>query len=80
MSNFKFEDNTGEIYKLVLALSPGPFRKRATQMLNEALVKRIGEDGQVTEPVLVECIKETTPKPFLPLGMRKIKHLLKNNY
>ncbi len=80
MTNFKFEDQTEEIYKLVLSLSPGPFRKKATEALNEALIKRIGEDGEVTEATLVESIKESTPKPFLPLGMKKIKHLLKDEY
>ncbi len=80
MPNFQFEDNTEEIYKLAISLSPGPFRKKAEKMLDESIAKRIGEDGTVTEQVLVESIKESTPKPFVPMGMKKIKHLLKNEY
>lgn len=80
MANFIWEDNTQQIYEDITSLTPGPFKQKARELLDAALIKRIGENGTVTEPVLVECIKETTPKPFIPLGMRKIRHLLKNKY
>jgi len=78
MPNFKWEKKTKEIFELLTSSSPGPFRKKTIQVLEGALVKRIGEDGTVTEPILIECVKETTPKPFIPMGMKKIKHLLED--
>ena len=78
MADFKWEDNTKEIFELVTSLSPKPFRKRTIEMLTGALEAKVGADQPVTEEILVACIKEVTPKPFLPMGMKKIKHLLKN--
>ena len=80
MANLTFEGNTEEILETATKLTPGPFREKSKAMMIEALIKKVGEDGTVTEPIMVEAIKETTPKPFLPIGMKKIKHLLKGTY
>ena len=78
MADFNWEGNTKEIFDLITSLSPKPFRKRTIQMLSDALEAKVGKDQPVTEEIIVACIKEVTPKPFLPMGMKKIKHLLKN--
>ncbi len=77
MTDFKWEGNTKEIFDLITSLSPKPFRQRTIQMLTDALEAKVGNENPVTEEIIVECIKEVTPKPFLPLGLKKIKHLLK---
>ena len=80
MANFNWDANTEEIYEKCISLAPGPFRKITRKSLDEALGKRLGDDGTVTEPVLVDCIKECTPMPFLAMGMKKLKPLLKGSY
>jgi len=80
MADFTWEDNTKEIFDKAVSLPPAPFRKTTENSITEALVAKIGEQGTVTEAVLVEVIKEVTPKPFLKMGMKKIKPLLKNEY
>jgi len=80
MADFTWEDNTKEIFDKTISLPPAPFRKTTENSLIEALVEKIGEEGTVTEAALVACIKEVTPKPFLKMGMKKIKPLLKNEY
>ncbi len=77
MTDFKWEGNTKEIFDLITSLSPKPFRQRTIQMLSDALEAKVGAENSVTEEIMVDCIKEVTPKPFLPLGLKKIKHLLK---
>ena len=49
-------------------------------MLTASLEKAVGDGGTVTEEVLVASIKEVTPKPFLPLGMKQIKPMLSKEY
>jgi hypothetical protein len=79
MVNFTWQDNTEEIYEKCISLSPGPFRQITRKNLTEAIEKRVGADGVVTEDILVSCIKEVTPKPFLAMGMKKIDPMLKGN-
>lgn len=78
MPEYTWEDNTQEIYDKACQLAPKPFQEITKKSLNEALEKRIGNGGSVTEAIIIDCIKEITPKPFLAMGMKKIKPLLKN--
>ncbi len=80
MVNFNWEDNTKEIFDMAVSTPPAPFRKITEQSITEALIGKVGEEGTVTEQCLVECIKEVTPKPYLKMGMKKLKPLLKNDY
>ena len=80
MAEFKWEENTKEIYEKCINLAPGPFRKITKKTLDECLTKKLGDGGTVTEPVLVDAIKECTPKPFLKMGMKQLKPLLKGEY
>ena len=78
MDNIQWEGNTKEIFDTAVSLAPKPFRNITKKGLSEAIEKRVGSDGTVTEEIIVDCIKEVTPKPFLSMGMKKIKPLLKN--
>ena len=49
MADFKWEGNTKEIFDKAVGLSPKPFQKQAQKAMTEAMVKKIGEDGTVTE-------------------------------
>ena len=79
MVDLVWQDNTEEIYEKCISLSPGPFRKITSKNLTEAIERKVGADGVVTEDILVACIKEVTPKPFLAMGMKKIQPLLKGS-
>ncbi len=77
MADLVWQDNTEEIYEKCISLAPGPFRKITRKNLTEALGKKVGAEGIVSEEVLVASIKEVTPKPFLAMGMEKIQPMLK---
>lgn len=79
MADLNWDGNTKEIYDKVLAMTPAPFRKLSEKNLTEAIVRRVGDGGTVTEDIIVASIKEVTPKPFLAMGMKQIEHLLKNS-
>ncbi len=80
MSEFNWEDNTEEIFEKACSTPPAPFRKLTRKSIVKALVKKVGEGGSVSEACLVESIKEVTPKPYLAMGMKKLKPLLKGEY
>ena len=79
MTDFKWEDNTEEIFNTAVSLAPKPFRETTIRSLSEAIEKRLDGTKLVTEKILLEAIKEVTPKPFYAMGMKKIKPLLKGN-
>ncbi len=80
MTDYTWQDNTKEIYEKAIAIPPAPFRKLTRKSIDEALAKKVGDSGIITEQCLVECIKEVTPKPFVAMGMKQLKPLLKNEY
>ena len=77
MRELVWQDNTEEIYEKCISLAPGPFRKITRKNLTEAIEKKVGPSGVVSEDVLVACIKQVTPKPFLAMGMKEIQPMLK---
>ena len=79
MSEFNFEDNTQEIFDKVISLSPGPFRKIARNNLTKSLLAKVGEGGTVTEEILMQSVREITPKPFLKMGLKQLEPLLKKH-
>lgn len=79
MTDFSWEGNSKKIYDTIVSMIPLPFRKISEKNLTKALVSKTGEDGTITEDIIIGCVKEVTPKPFLSIGMKQIKHLLKND-
>ena len=77
MVDLIWQDNSEEIFEKCISLAPGPFRKITRKNLTEAIEKKVGAEGMVSEDILVACIKEVTPKPFLAMGMEKIQPMLK---
>ena len=80
MADLNWEGNTKEIFEKVASLTPGPFRKKAEEQLLDSIVKQVGEGGNVTEEAVVNAMKETAPKPFLAIGLKKIRPLLSKDY
>ena len=78
MAEYSWEDNSKQVYDTAVSMAPKPFRPLTVSSLDDALAKRLEDGGTVTEDIIVDCIKEITPKPFLSMGMKRIKPLLKN--
>ena len=78
MSNFNWEENTKEIFDKVISLAPRPFRKISEKNLTKCLLAKVGSEGTVTEEILMQAVREVTPKPFLQMGLGKLRPLLKN--
>ena len=43
--------------------------------LNEAIAAKAGDGGTVTEDIVVECVKEVTPKPFVAMALKNLESL-----
>ena len=80
MADLVWEGNTEDIFEKVASLTPKPFRKQAEKSLIDSIVAQVGEGGTVTEEVVVNAMKETAPKPFLAVGLKKIRPLLSKDY
>ncbi len=78
MAQYVWEDNTKAIYDKVISMAPRIFRKISERNLSKAISQKVENGGHITERVLLDCIKEVTPKPFLLMGINKIKELLNN--
>ena len=77
MADYTWEDNTRDIFDKAVSLAPKPFQSITRKSLSQALEKRLEGGGTVTQDIIVDCIKEVTPKPFLAMGMKKIKPMLR---
>ena len=42
----------------------------------EGIEKKAGESGAVTEDIVIEVVKEITPKPFVAMAMKSIESLI----
>ena len=76
MPNFTWGDNAKAIYDKSISATPFPFRSNTRDGLNSILMERYGEDTEITEEMIVQVIKDNTPKPFLARGMKAIAPLL----
>ncbi|OGL41400.1 MAG: hypothetical protein A2043_05395 [Candidatus Schekmanbacteria bacterium GWA2_38_9] len=77
MAEFAWEGNSKEIYDKLISGSPKPFQEMTRKKANETLVAKVGDGGKVTPEILVEVVKEITPKPFLAMAMKSIEPLIK---
>jgi len=70
-----WEGNSRLIFNTIVETAPKPFRVMTEKKLREAIAKRVDNSKIVTEDILIECIKEITPKPFVPMFLKSIEHL-----
>lgn len=76
MEEFKFEENSQAIFEKVIALAPAPFRKISKKNLTKALLSKVGSGGIVNEDIMMQVVREVTPKPFLKMGLKQIEPML----
>ncbi|OGL39394.1 MAG: hypothetical protein A2042_05790 [Candidatus Schekmanbacteria bacterium GWA2_38_11] len=76
MADFVWEGKTKEMYDKLISNSPKPFQEMTRKRMTESLTKKVGDGGTVTQEILLEIVKEITPKPFLAMAMKSIEPLL----
>ena len=74
MAELKWEGNSEKMFETMVEGSPKPFRASTRKKLTKGLEEKAG-DGSVTEDMVVECVKEITPKPFVSMALKKLEPL-----
>jgi len=76
MGGFNWSGNARAIYERSISATPVLFRRYTQEGLDRILASRYGTKKRISEAMLVEVIRENTPKPFLGAGMKAIAPLL----
>ena len=76
MAELNWQDNSKEMVQKLIEGSPKPFRAMTEKKMMEGLEKKAGEGGAVTEDIVIEVVKEITPKPFVTMAMKSIESLI----
>jgi len=76
MADFIYSGNTKEMYNSILELSPKPFREMTKKQMDKALTDSVGDGGEITEEKMMEIVKATTPKAFLPMALKVLEPML----
>ncbi len=75
MADFTWEGNAEAMFEKSISSTPKPFRKMSEKSMLKALEKN-APDGVVTEDIIIQCVKEVTPKPFQGIAMKTLKPLM----
>jgi hypothetical protein len=76
MAELNWQDNSKEMFQKLIDGSPKPFRAMTEKKMMEGITKKAGDGGTVTEDLVIEIVKEITPKPFVAMAMKSIEPLL----
>jgi len=76
MADLNWQDNSKEMFQKLIEGSPKPFRAMTEKKMMEGIEKKVGEGGTVTEDIVIEVVKEITPKPFVSMAMKSIEPLI----
>jgi len=74
MADLTWEGNSKKMFDEMIESSPKPFRAMTEKKLTEAIEGKAG-GGAVTEDIVIECVKEVTPKPFVGMALKKLEPL-----
>jgi len=72
MAEATWEGNSKAMFDKLIESSPKPFRAMTEKKLMEAIMAKAG-DGAVTEDMVIEAVKEVTPKPFIGMALKNIE-------
>jgi len=76
MAELNWQDNSKEMFDKLIEGSPKPFRAMTEKKMKDGIEKKSGETGNVTEDLVIEVVKEITPKPFVSMAMKSIEPLI----
>jgi len=74
MADLIWEGNSKAMFDKMIEASPKPFRAMTEKKLTEAIVNKAA-GGPVTEDILIACVQEVTPKPFVGMAMKQLEPL-----
>jgi hypothetical protein len=75
MAELTWEKNSKAMFDKCIEGSPKPFRAMTEKKLMEAITKKAGDAAAVTEDMVIECVKEITPKPFVAMALKALEPL-----
>ena len=76
MAELNWGGNSKAMFDKLIESSPKPFRAMTEKKMLEGLAKKAGDAGHVTEAMLVEVVKEITPKPFIAMALKNIEPMM----
>jgi hypothetical protein len=76
MTDFTWTENSRTVFDEGVKAAPGPFRAVTQRSLLKGLTKLVGDGGEVHEADVVRAIKQNSPAPFIPMGMKAIAPFL----
>jgi hypothetical protein len=74
MADLTYEGNSEAMITKLIESSPKPFRAMTEKKLLAGLEAKSG-GAAVTEDMVVETVKEITPKPFVAMALKGIEDL-----
>ncbi len=72
MADLTWEGNSKAMFDKLIESSPKPFRAMTEKKLMEAIAAK-ASDGTATEDIVIEAVKEVTPKPFVGMALKNIE-------
>ena len=75
MAELNWENNSKAMFDKLIESSPKPFRAMTEKKLLAAMTAKAGDSGTITEDIVVESVKEVTPKPFVGMALKGIESL-----
>jgi hypothetical protein len=76
MTEFHWTENAEAVFEASLKAAPMGFRGVGRTGLEKGLAKVVGEGGEVHEADVVRAIRESTPAPFIGMGLKAAKPLM----
>lgn len=76
MAELTWQGNSKEMFQKLIEGSPKPFRAMTEKKMKDGIEKKTGESGTVTEDLVIEVVKEITPKPFVAMALKSIETLM----
>lgn len=72
MADLTWQGNSKAMFEKLVESSPKPFRAMTEKKLLEAITTKAA-DGAVSEDIVIECVKQVTPKPFVGMALKQIE-------
>jgi hypothetical protein len=76
MAEFNWMENSRTVFDESVKAAPAPFRSVTKKSLTKGLTKHVGDGGDVHEVDVVQVIRECSPAPFIPQGLKAIEPYL----
>jgi len=76
MAEFNWTENSKTVFDESLKAAPMPFRSVTKKGLTKGLTSIVGDGGDVREEDVVRAIRESTPAPFVAMGLKAVEPFL----